>query len=94
MKKTHTPEAKAKIVLEALRGEETLNEIASKHNIHPGLLTRWKTQAIKNLPQVFENENAKTCKQAKEAEKEKDALYQQIGKLTTQIEWLKKKSGF
>jgi transposase-like protein len=93
MKKSYSPEAKAKIVLEVLRGEETLNEIASRNNIHPTLLTRWKTQAIKGLPQAFENENAKTGKQAKEDEKEKDELYQQIGKLTTQIEWLKKKSG-
>jgi transposase-like protein len=94
MKKTHSPEAKAKIVLEILRGEETLNEIASKNNIHPILLSRWKTQAINNLPHVFESETAKARKQAKEAEKERDGLYQQIGKLTAQIEWLKKKSGF
>ena len=80
-------------MLEALHGEETLNEIASKHNIHPTLIARWKTQAINNLPQVFENESAKEKKQAKEIEKERDELYQQIGKLTTQIEWLKKKSG-
>ena len=93
MKKTHSSEVKAKIVLEVLRGEETLNEIASKHNLHPNLLTRWKTQAINNLPQVFENETAKARKNAREAEKEKNELYQQIGKLTTQVEWLKKKSG-
>ncbi len=93
MRTTHSPEAKARIVLEVLRGEETLNEIASKHNIHPNMLTRWKTQAISNLTQVFESETAKARKFAKEAEKEKDALYQQIGKLTAQIEWLKKKSG-
>ena len=93
MKKNHNPEAKAKIVLEVLRGEETLNEIAAKHNIHPSLLSRWKTQAVKNLPQVFENETMKARKQSKEAEKEKDELYQQIGKLATQNEWLKKKSG-
>jgi len=93
MKTNHSPETKTKIVLEALRGEETINEIASKHNIHPNLLTRWKTHAINCMPQVFENEALKAHKQAKEASKEKDALYQQIGKLTTQIEWLKKKSG-
>jgi transposase-like protein len=93
MRKTHSPEAKAKIVLEVLRGEETVNEIASKHNIHPNLLVRWKTQAINSLPQVFENESVKARKHAKEAEKEKDELYQQIGKLTTQLEWVKKKSG-
>ena len=94
MRKTHSSEAKAKIVLETLRGDEALNEIASKNNIHPALLTRWKTQAIKNLPQVFENETIRARKQAKETEKEKDELYQQIGKLTTQIEWLKKKSAY
>jgi transposase-like protein len=93
MRTTHKAEAKARIVLEALRGEKTLNEIASKHDIHPTLLTRWKSQAIKNLPQVFENDNMKERKRAQEDEKEKDALYQQIGKLTTQVEWLKKKAG-
>lgn len=93
MRKSHSPEIKARIVLEVLRGEETLNEIAAAHNIHPTLLARWKTQAIKNLPQVFENEAVRTRKQAKESEKEVDGLYRQIGKLTTQIEWLKKKSG-
>jgi len=93
MRKTHSPEEKAKIVLEVLHGEETINEIASKHNIHPNLLIRWKTQAINCLPQVFESETIKARKQAKETEKEKDALYQQIGKLTAQIEWIKKKSG-
>ena len=93
MKKNYPPTTKARIVLEVLRGEETLNEIASNHNIHPALLTRWKTQAIDGLPQVFENDSAKARKQAKEAEREKDELYAQIGKLSAQIEWLKKKSG-
>jgi len=93
MRKTHTPEVKAKIVLEVLRGEETLNEIAAKHNLHPNLLTRWKSQAISSLPQAFENETSKARKQAKEMEQEKDELYKQIGKLSAQIEWLKKKSG-
>ena len=94
MRKTHSAEAKAKIVMEVLRGESTLNEIASKHNIHPNLLTRWKTQAVSGLAQVFENDSAKARQKSKEAEKEKEELYKQIGKLTTQIEWLKKKSGY
>lgn len=94
MRKTHNPEEKAKLVLEVLRGENTINEIASKNNIHPNMLARWKTQAINNLPQLFENETLKARKQAKEIENEKEELYKQIGKLTTQIEWLKKKSAF
>lgn len=93
MKKLYRPSEKAKIVLEVLRGEETLNEIASSHEIHPNILSRWKIHAINNFSQVFENGSTKARKQAKETEKEKDELYQQIGKLTAQIEWLKKKSG-
>ena len=42
----HTPDEKAKMVLEALRGERTVNEIASAHNIHPNMLSRWKREAI------------------------------------------------
>lgn len=94
MKKNHSPIEKARLVLEAIQGESTINEIASRNSIHPNLLARWKNQAIKGLPHIFENETAKTHKMAIEYEKEKDALYKQIGKLTTQIEWLKKKSGF
>jgi transposase-like protein len=94
MRKTHTANEKARIVLEALPGERTLQEIASANNIHPGLLTRWKTQAVDGMPGLFEKNTAKNRKASFEAEREKDDLYRQIGKLTTQIEWLKKKSGF
>ena len=94
MKRFYNPAEKAKIVLEVLRGEETINEIALQHDIHPTVLPRWKTHVIKTLPQLFENEATKTRRQAKESEKEKAELYQQIGKLTAQIEWLKKKSGY
>jgi len=93
IRKKHNASEKARIVLEVLRGENTVNEIATKNNITPALLTRWKTQAIQGLPQVFERDVAKTRQQA-EDEKEKDDLYKQIGKLTTQVEWLKKKAGY
>jgi len=91
MKTNHSPDVKAKLVIEVLRGEETINEIASKNNVHPTLLGRWKTQAISGLPMVFESETAKARKKSKEDEKEKEALYRQIGILATQNEWLKKK---
>ena len=94
MRKTHTSKEKARLVLEVLQGEQTIQEIASANNIHPGLLTRWKTQAIHGLPDIFERNATKSRKASSEAEREKDDLYKQIGKLTTQIEWLKKKSGY
>lgn len=93
MYQEHSPEKKARIVLELLRGEETPNEIAAKHEIHPNLLCRWKTTVVGGMYRLFENETVKSRKAAKEAEKEKEALYQQIGKLTTQLEFIKKKSG-
>lgn len=92
MKKTYTPEFKAKIVLEALRGENTINEIASKYEVHPIVLTRWKTEAIENLAEIFENKK-NILKERKQFESQKDELYKEIGKLSTQLEWLKKKSG-
>lgn len=92
-RKPHTPEEKAKLVIEVLKGERTLNEIATEHEIHPNMLTRWKKEAIEGLPSVFENDNAKRKKEQKIHEAELEELYTQIGKLTTQNEWLKKKSG-
>jgi len=92
MRKTYSSEFKAKFVLEVLRGERTLNEIASENEVHPVMLTRWKTEAINNLKLLFENESSKANKQLKEKNAEIEELYMQIGKLTTQVEWLKKKS--
>lgn len=92
-KQQHTPEEKSKLVLEALRGERTINEIASEHNIHPNMLSKWKRDAEKNLYLIFQDNSAKERKAKRDQEAEIDKLYAQIGKLTTQNEWLKKKSG-
>ena len=90
MRKTYSPEFKAKLVMEVFRGERLLNEIASENNVHPNMLTRWKTEASNNLHVLFENENAKMRKQAKQYEAQIEELYTQIGKLTAQYEWMKK----
>lgn len=91
MKKTYTSDFKAKMVIEALKGEKTINEIASANGVHPILLTRWKTETINGLPLLFDNK--KSNKKIKEYEDKIEELYKQIGKLTTQNEWMKKKSG-
>ena len=75
------------------RGEKTLSEIASENNIHPNLLSKWKRTAISGLPQLFEDESIKKRQIQKAHETEVGELYKQIGKLTTELEWLKKKSG-
>ena len=92
MRKRHSPEFKAKAVLETFREERPLNQIASDFEVHPNMLSAWKSNAVKGLSTLFERENrAQADKEAHDRELE--ALYAQIGKLTTQVAWLKKKSG-
>ncbi|MBQ7501771.1 transposase, partial [bacterium] len=57
-KRLHTPEEKAHLVLECLRGERTINEIASENNVHPNMLSRWKVEAEKNLFTIFQDNAA------------------------------------
>lgn len=91
-RKQYSATFKAKIVLEALRETKTIAQIASEQQIHPNLVTKWKQEAIAELPVVFERKN--TQGQAQEAQEQKVAqLYEQIGRLTTQLTWIKKKSG-
>lgn len=89
-RKPHTPQEKAALVLETFRGEKTINEIASVNEIHPNMLSRWKREAETNLFLLFENDSAKKRKEQKEQEANLQELYAKIGKLTTQVEWLKK----
>ena len=89
-RKKHTKEFKSKVAVAAIKGHQTVNEIASEFGIHTGLVTRWKKEALESLPAVFGNTKAKA---EKEAEKETDRLHQKIGKLQVEIEWLKKNLG-
>jgi len=84
-----TAEFKVKVVLEVLRQEKTLSQIASDYDLHPQLLQTWKQTFMAAAPQVFD--------QHKGAEKpvadEKGPLYEQIGRLQMELNWLKKKLG-
>lgn len=84
---------KAQIALEILKEEKTVNQIAAEHGIHPNVLYRWKKQALENLPKLFEDENKSERAEQEEHERQVNALYSEIGRLTTQVNWLKKKSG-
>jgi putative transposase len=89
MRKQHTAAFKAQIVLEALKETKTVSQIASEHQLHPNLVTKWKQEAVAELPLVFERKN--TQAQVQEALEQKVAqLYEQIGRLTTQLAWIKK----
>ena len=93
MKQKHTPEFKAKIVLEALREEKMLSQIASENQINPNMLSKWKTEAITSLPALFRKDVSEAEKLKAAYESKIEELYKQIGRLTTDLEWLKKKSG-
>ena len=92
MKKQHSPELKAKLVIEAIQEARTVNQIASEHGINPNLLSRWKSEAINNLHNLFRRGLPAIEEQRQEYETKIEELYKQIGKLTMEADWLKKKS--
>ena len=92
-RRNFNPKDKATIVLEVLREEKTLNEIAAEHEIHPNQLSRWRTEFISNADRVFSKETDEVEKVKQTFDKEKDELLRQIGKLSYEVTWLKKKSG-
>ena len=92
MKKQYSPEFKAKVVQEVLKEEKTMAQIASEYGVHPVQLSQWKKTALENLANVFVDDR-KAAKQQKAQEAEIERLYSKVGKLTTQLEWVKKKSG-
>lgn len=93
-RKQFTASQKAQITLEILKEEKTVNQIASEKGIHPNVLYRWKKQALENFSKLFEDENKSERAQEVEHEREVNELYSEIGRLTTQLNWLKKKSGY
>jgi len=93
MRKQYTPEMKAHIVLEILKEEKSISELASEHNMHPNQLSRWKREALDNFHQLFTDGSKDTKKMKTEYETKINELYSEVGRLTTQVNWLKKKSG-
>jgi len=90
-RKTYNPPEKAKIVLEVLREESTLNEIATNYGVSPQLISRWKAEFIVNMAAVFDKKNIEVEQLKKEYSDEKEDLINQIGQLTVDLNWLKKK---
>jgi putative transposase len=93
MKKSYTPKQKAQIVLEILKEERSIAQIASEYSMHPNQLYKWKAQVVENLPGLFEDDRKGEKSLKAEHERQLKELYAEIGKLTTQLDWLKKKSG-
>ena len=88
-RRVHSPEFKTKVVLEILKGEKTSAQLAGKFGIHPAVLCDWKKQFLQSAPEIFKKSNRYSNKNE---DKEKIDLFEQIGRLKMELEWLKKKS--
>ena len=89
-RQTFSKDFKAKVVLEALREESTIQEIAVKHGVHPNQISQWKSQAIAGMADLFERLNKKSQEVRQQEEKESEYL-KTIGKQKVEIDFLKKK---
>lgn len=88
-RKKYSSQFKFKVALEAVKGLQTINEIASQNSVHPSQVSTWKKQLLEEGPTVFGQE---TARQLKEQTARETELFEQIGRLKMELEWLKKKA--
>jgi putative transposase len=88
---SYPPDFKARVAFEAVKEQKTINQLAGEYGVHPSQVSTWKKQLQDGLPQVF---TAKAQRQRQEEDEEalKARLYQQIGQLQVELDWLKKKA--
>ena len=89
MRKQYEAAFKARVALEAVKGEKTIAQLASEFKVHPNQIRQWRQRLLGVLPEVFSNRRPKQEKDRDELEAE---LFRQIGQLKVEVEWLKKKS--
>ena len=89
-RRRHSPELKVRVALEAIRERKTINEIASESGIHPTQVSSWKREAIEGLAKVLGQGAAEDMRRREELE---SGLYEEIGRLKYELDWLKKKYG-
>jgi putative transposase len=90
IRKNHPPSLKAKVAIEAIKGHKTTAQIAQMYGVHPTQIGFWKRQAVAGLPDVFGNGRDQLRQQA---DTDKAELYQQIGQLKVELDFLKKRAG-
>jgi len=88
-RRTHDAAFKARVALEAVKGEKTIAQLCGEYGVHSNQIGEWKKKLLKELPGLFSGRGDSKVKDRDDFESE---LYQQIGKLKVELEWLKKKS--
>jgi transposase len=89
LRKRHDAAFKAKVALEAAKGEKTMAQLSSEFGVHANQIRQWKKQLLEELPRLFSDRRTKKEKDNDELQSE---LYRQIGQLKVELDWLKKKS--
>ena len=79
---------KAKVAMEAVKGEHTLSELSSKYGVHPNIISKWKKELLQGAAEIF---SSRKSRHKHEQEEDIDKLYKSIGKLKVENDWLKKK---
>ena len=90
-RKKYSKELKARIALDALKGQKTIAELASEYGVHANQISTWKRQLLEAAPAAFTRGKDKD---AKKKEIESDRLYKKVGQLQIEVDWLKKKTGY
>ncbi len=93
MRKRYSDTFKAEVVLELLKEEKTVAQIASARHVHPNQIYEWKSIVLRDLATLFSSDHKAETALKAEYEERLQELYAEIGRLTTQVNWLKKKSG-
>jgi transposase len=88
-RKQYSPKFKARVAIEAIRGEKTLSQLGSQFKVHPMQIAKWRKSAVEQLPELFVDGRTK----ARNSEADGNALYEEIGRLKVELDWLKKKAG-
>jgi len=89
MRRSHDATFKARVALEALKGEKTVAQISSEYGVHANQIRQWRQKLLEDLPQLFSDHRKRDEKDQEALQAE---LYRQIGQLKVELDWLKKKS--
>jgi transposase-like protein len=89
MRKRFSTAFKAKVAVEALKGEKTIAELSNEYGVHSNQIRQWKKKLVEELPDIFSDRRKRSEKEGEELTSE---LYRQIGQLKVELDWLKKKS--
>ncbi len=89
-RKKFSKDYKAKVALDALKGNKTVNELATEYEVHSTQINTWKKELQQGAGEIFSRSKGK---EVRDFEAEKGRLFEQIGRLKVEVDWLKKKTG-